>query len=153
MNGKNLLIVCFLLFGTITSISAQKYEFEYQEKEQAEPDGTVTRHFLGDQIATKMFLLRKSYTYSVRDEISRVDKTEIEKPSIYYSVNKVNKYVKKSIKKGQMTEGQAKETLTKVLDVAINIRYQETEELEKELWSTKDPVAIASIFNESIVMN
>ena len=140
-------------FGTITSISAQKYEFEYQEKEQAEPDGTVTRHFLGDQIATKMFLLRKSYTYSVRDEISRVDKTEIEKPSIYYSVNKVNKYVKKSIKKGQMTEGQAKETLTKVLDVAINIRYQETEELEKELWSTKDPVAIASIFNESIVMN
>ncbi len=149
---KSLLIV--ILTGLpIAFVSAQKYEFEYREKEQEQPEGTVSRHFLGEQIATKMYLLKRNYTSSVMDEITRVESTQIEKPSIYYSVNKVNKYIKKSLKKGVITETQAMETLNKVLDIALNIRYQQTNELEQELWGVKDPEAIASLFQEDIIMD
>ena len=154
MKGKLTSMLMILLFAVpVTFISAQKYEFEYQFKEQEDPLGSVDKHFLGNQIATKMSLLKENYTYTVQSEISQASSTEVEKPAIYNSVYKVNKYVKKSMKKGLMTEEQAKTTMDKVLDVAINIRYQETDELEQELWKAKDPVVIASLFQEEIVLN
>ncbi len=151
MTKKLVLLVC--LIAPLAYAGAQKYQFEYQEKEQKEIENTIfKKHYLGEDIAIKMQLMKEEYTYQIKDEISLTESTAIEKASIYNSVNKVNKYLKKSVKKGQISEEEAKEILDRILDVVINIRYQETAELEEELWSIKDPVAVTSLFDEEIAM-
>lgn len=152
MTRKTALIIC--LIAPLAYLNAQKYQFQYQEKEQGEIESISFKdHFLGEEIAIKMQLMKENYTYRVMDEITRVESTEIEKASIYYSVNKLNKYLKKGIKKGEIEKEQAKELLENVLTVAINIRYQETAELEKELWGLKDPKVIATLYDREIVLN
>lgn len=148
------LLVVAILTVPFTYLNAQKYQFEYREKEQEPIQGiSYKKHFLGDEIAQKIQLVKEAYTYSLENEITRVSSTAVEKPSIYYSVNKVNKYIKKSLKNGSMTKEDAIQVLDNMLNVVINIRYQETEELEQELWSVKDPVTITSLYNEGIAMN
>ena len=152
MTRKIVLIACMV--APMAFVSAQKYQFEYQEKEQQEIESTIfKKHYLGEEIAIKMQLMKEEYTYQIKDEIALTESTEIEKASIYKSVNKVSKYLKKGIKKGEISEAEAKETLAKILDVAINIRYQETAELEEELWSLKDPVAVASFFDTEVALH
>ena len=152
MTRKIVLIAC--LVAPMAFVSAQKYQFEYQEKEQKEIESTIfKKHYLGEEIAIKMQLMKEEYTYQIKDEIALTESTEIEKASIYNSVNKVSKYLKKGIKKGEISEEEAKETLDKMLDVVINIRYQETAELEEELWGLKDPVALASFFDTEVSLN
>ena len=152
MTRKIVLIACMV--APMAFVSAQKYQFEYQEKEQQEIESTIfKKHYLGEEIAIKMQLMKEEYTYQIKDEIALTESTEIEKASIYNSVNKVSKYLKKGIKKGEISEEEAKETLDKMLDVVINIRYQETAELEEELWGLKDPVALASFFDTEVSLN
>ena len=97
-----------------------------------------------------MQLLRETYTYKSESVITNVTTTEIEKPSIYYSVNKINKYLKKEVKKGGISEDEAKDILMKALIVTLNIRHQNTEKLEKELWSLKDPKEITNLYTKRI---
>jgi hypothetical protein len=142
-----LLVMAVAYFGH----AQQSYSFEYQKKEQSDLQGPyVKSHYLGDEIAVQMQLLRESYTYRTETMMTNVQTASIEKPSIYYSVNKLNKHLKKEIKKGNISEQDAKEILGNALKIAINIRYQDTTELEKELWSTKDPVEITELYNDRI---
>lgn len=152
MKRQTVIVICLIM--PVAFLSAQKYHFEYLEKEQTEIESnTYKEHFLGKDVAIKMQLMKEEYTYQEYNSYSRMETTAVEKSSIYNSVNKVNKYLKKGIKKGDISEPEAKEMLEKVLMVAINIRYQETSELEKELFSVKDPLAIATLYSEEIILN
>lgn len=150
MKRKVEIIFCICFLALISGASAQKYSFEYAGNEYGEvrQQVEVKSHFLGDEFATQMQLLKEMYTYEEEDEISKTVSTVVEKSSIYNSVRKINKYLKKALKSGDLTEEQAKAQLTKTLQVALNIRYQETSELESELWKTKKPEAIADLFTK-----
>jgi len=152
MKAKVVLFMGLIVAGFITC--AQKYQFEYQEKEQKEVESVFTKkHFLGEDIAFKMQLLRENYIYKATDAINNTESTYIEKSSIYNSVNKVSKHLKKRVKSGHISREEAAKTMGSVLKVAINIRYQDTESLEKELWSLKDPTVLTNLFTEGIALN
>lgn len=129
------------------------FSFAYTEEETVDviTEADIKGHYLGDDIAYKMQLLRESYTYvEPASATSPADKIIVEKQPIFFSIKKMDKFFKKSIKKGEMTREEAKAKLSYAIDVALNIRYQETDELEDLLWKVKDPSEIAKIYSDRV---
>ncbi len=152
MKAKMLSAACMALF--ISVAQAQDFTFQYnmEELNEVQNQNDVKDHFLGQDIAMKMQLLKESYTYKEVNEISNTENTVIEKPSIYNSVRKLSKHLKKSIKKGNISEPEAFNLLDNVLNIALNIRYQDTAALESELWKIKEPDELARLFTERIAL-
>ena len=146
------LVIGFVIVG---QLSAQNlYRFDYQGSEFNDISANyVKKHFLGSDIANKMQVLKETYTYVTINELNQAETTTIEKPSIFSSVKKADKFVKKQMKSGALTEEEARTVMDKILLVAINIRHQNTEDLEQELWKMKDPKQITSLFVDRIAMN
>ena len=110
-------------------------------------------HPLGLDVAKKLELLRESYTWT--EEASATvprDRTIVEKPAIYYSVQKLNGHYKKAVKKGLMSEAEAKSALISAIDIALVIRYQQTMDLETKLREFKDKEDIAALYSEKVKM-
>ncbi len=142
------------LVFSVRSTSAQSYMFRYDGKEQEEVQETnIKKHLLGEEIGLKMQLLKESYTYKEFNSISRSEMTITEKPSIYNSVKKVSKHLCKGVKKGTIEVKVAQKQLNHIITIALNIRYQDTQQLESELWSTKGIDLITRVFEDKIVMN
>ncbi len=105
-------------------------------------------HFLGDEIARKYAAIKKVYVR--RREVSvgfSNTSVTIVKPLIYNTINKINTYLKKSIKKNSITKEEAKELLTMCLDVVYVAFYEDTDALEDVLKKTKDIDELISILS------
>ena len=140
------------LLAMMVVAQAQDFVFSYnmKEMEDVQSQADIKKHFLGDEIALKMQLLKESYTFIVVDEINNTQRTSVEKPSIFYSVKKTEKYLKKALKKGQIDEEEAITQFDNVLNIALNIRYQDTKALEDLLWDIKDPNQIATLYESRV---
>jgi len=151
---QSILIVLTAMMLSFDS-QAQSYVFEYNQQELKEVQSTTAmeQHPFGEEVAYKFQLLKEQYTYKEANEMQQTTFNVVEKPSIYYSVKKANKHLIKSVKSGQMDQEEAIRQLTVVLDKALNIRYQNTDELEKVLWKVKDPVEITELYTKEIAMN
>ena len=111
-------------------------------------DEELKSHPLGDYIARKFYMLKESYTYVERaTPTSPGEKTIVVKPSIYYSLQKLNKYFKKQVKDGIMTEEEAIKELSQYLDIAISIVVENTESFENDLRKAKKPDEISKVFS------
>lgn len=149
---KGLFLVGFLALSLISK-GQDTFTFRYTMEEMNEVQDIIDlkEHFLGEDIAIKFLLLKESYTYIERDAIAQSEKTVVEKPSIYYSCKKVSKYLKKAIKQKEISEDEAKAQMDNVLNIALNIRYQETEALEQILWDiNKDPNQVIAFYNSKV---
>jgi len=111
------------------------YSYNYElEKITNEMAGN---HAFGDEIAKKMFLLGQKYTSEVELIPGNPQtKTVIQKPVIYDAVKRIEKYLRKSVKKGSLSIDQATYTLNKVLDVALCIRNADTKNFEVAIASS-----------------
>ena len=149
-SGKYTLSLFFVLTGIICY--GQQFTFRYTREElvDVQHEIDIKPHFLGEGIAVKMQLLRESYTYRQRNKITLQERNVVEKPSIYYSVKKMNNYLKKEIRRGNLSRKEANEQLNNALNIALNIRYQETEKLEELLWKIKDPDKIAIFYSQNV---
>ena len=81
-----------------------------------------------------MYLYNEQYSY--KEPVApgnSATKTILRKPEIYSSVRKIEKYLKKQVKEGDMTTEIARSQYDKVLDVALNILDANTESFEKRL--------------------
>ena len=145
-------LVGVFISSAIAAQSQDSFSFRYNMEEQNEIQDIngLKEHFLGEDIAKKFLLLKESYTYMIEDELTQNRNTIVEKPSIYYSCKKVSKYMKKAIKKGSLTEDEAKAQLDNILNIALNIRYQETEKVEAILWEIKDPNQLMAFYKEKV---
>ena len=112
-------------------------------------DGSLlTEHPFGDVIARKIYLLQDSYTYvEPPTPTSPGEKTIVMKPYIYNSVLKLNRTLKKQVKKGIISRDTAIKDLNRCLDVAISIRTNETNEFESILRKAKDANQIIEVFS------
>ncbi len=111
----------------VFSFSGYSYDYELENitKDMA------GNHPFGDEIAKKMFLLSKKYTSEVELIPGNPQtKTVIQKPVIYNAVKRIEKHLKKSVKKGSLSVDPATYTLNKVLDVALCIRNADTKNFE-----------------------
>jgi hypothetical protein len=140
----------FLWIGAATGQEKETFIFKNKlaDATNIEVDlAQINKNPLGTEVAKKAFILKKTYTYIEKGSpTSPGDKTIVRKPTIYYSVLKLNKFYKKEIKKGNMNEKVAADRYTLVLDRAYSIFDQNTQDFERYLKSLKKPQDIEEAF-------
>ncbi|NQW26574.1 MAG: hypothetical protein HQ474_01570, partial [Flammeovirgaceae bacterium] len=152
MSLFRMLIVCFVALVWSISGYGQEFVFSYDMKETKEVEfiDRITPHFLGDDIATKIELLKESYTYEIYNELSFTSQNVVEKSVIYFSMEKVEKGLKKKIKSGLLSEEDAAKIFNTALTICLNIRYQDTEGFEETLWKTKGADDLIDLYQNKI---
>jgi len=142
--------------GIVISVYSQEtFYFEIKEDKVNidNVSNTQVSHPLGEEIALKVELLREEYVWEEpASATSPTPRNHIEKPSIYFAVKKMEKYFKKGVRKGELETDAAINKLESVLNTALYIRYQSTEDLEQELKKYKDPTELLNIFDEKIIL-
>lgn len=158
---KRLLLIMGLAFGVSVmgySQSADEdifyFDFMADKLDDSEIDvDYVKAHPFGMDVAKKLELLRETYTW--KEEASATnprDRTIVEKPVIYYSVQKMNGHYKKAVKIGLMSEEDAKAALISAIDIALVIRYQQTIDFETKLREYKGGDELAAVYAEKVKM-
>jgi len=111
----------------------------------------IGEHFLGKLVAEKLYLLNSKYTYEVPIVPGNPQtRTMIRKPVIYDAVKKIERYLKKSVKKGELTTETASAEFNKVLDVAFNVLTAETASFEKAISETNDANSLTNLFTKQV---
>ncbi|OIP83298.1 MAG: hypothetical protein AUK44_05795 [Porphyromonadaceae bacterium CG2_30_38_12] len=111
-------------------------------------DGEAGSHFLGETLAKKTYLFKKRYTH--KEPIapgSSATKLIYRKYDIYFSVKKIEKYLKAELKKGKISTADAAQKYNKVLDVALNVLDEDTEKFQRRiLLANGNPSDLLKIF-------
>lgn len=151
------LVILICGFEGVSQDMQASFTFRYIEQELKELETSpelVDDHYLGFDIAKKMQLLRETYTYEEPPTATNpAPRTVVEKPAIYYSVKKIDKHFKKALRKDEITEDEARKQLDNILNIALNIRYQETGKLEEILWDIKrDEEEIVKLYTDRVTL-
>lgn len=107
-------------------------------------------HYLGGSITAKWNTFVENYTneYSVSVGLSDSG-IEIVKPAVYNAVERANKYVKKALKKGEMSKEEAIQQMAHILDCANVICFEsETAEFEREAKDAKEGKDVIELFKK-----
>lgn len=129
------------------------YAFSQADKLEKYDAQVIDEHFLGESIARKMHLFSEVYT--VKTPISPGSPTmkiAIRKPLVYSSVKKIEKQLKKDVKSNAIDVETAKRMYNKVLDTAITIVNDQTEDFEKEIKSSEDAGALIELFTQRVIL-
>lgn len=111
----------------------------------------IGEHAFGQSVSEKLYLLESKYTYEVPIVPGNPQtRTMIRKPAIYDAVKKIEKHLKKSVKKGAISAETASSDFNKVLDVAFNILTAETEGFEKAIEETNDANSLTNLFTKRV---
>ena len=118
--------------NSLTVFNFSGFSYDYELKNIT--SDMAGEHPFGDVIAKKDYLLAKKYTSEeVLNPGNPQTITVIQKPEIYKAVQRIEKYLKKSVKKGEVSNESATYTYNKVLDVAISILTLNTSSFETAL--------------------
>lgn len=157
MNCKYL-VVLVLLLTNLNLFSQDKIEFDFSpsalDESILEEESYIKSHYLGNEIARKVKLLDLAYKWIDPPTATRISSViKIEKQPIYFALQKIisPKFYKKKIKEEGLSKEDAIKELGNIIDIALMIRYQETDELEKLLRST-NAENVLDIFNKKIVI-
>ncbi len=154
---KRVIFVIPLIFAFFIAIGQDKDKFYFYDESNPNEDLEVEsykipNHFLGKEIATKMYFLKKTYTIVEKPSaVNPVEKTIVNKPSIFYSIKKLNKYYKKAVRKNKLSEEEARARLNNYLDICLSIYRQDTGELEEALKNSKKSNELASVFSRVVL--
>ena len=111
-------------------------------------------HFLGESIAKKVYLLDDLYTSEVAVVPGNPQmKTIIKKPVIYTAVKRIEKYMAKAVKKGEISKELAIEEFNRVLDVALSVLSEDTRQFEVEIEALHDDSARIDLFTRRVSLN
>lgn len=116
--------------------------------DELEAIGDYASHFFGDSVAQKLQAVKDLY-------ISKTDVTvgfgsthvELRKPVIYNSLMKIEKHLKKEVKKDRFPRAEAERVYSKYLDYVYVIFYEDTEGLEDALTEASGAEEMIDVFN------
>ena len=111
-------------------------------------------HVLGDLVAKKIYLFNEFYT--TEENLfpgNPATKTIIKKPVIYEAVKRIERDLKKSVKKGETSVVDASLIMNTVLDVALNIQTEDTRDLEKAIGNATSTRSKIDLFTKMVRLN
>ena len=153
---KNLILI-FSIFLISFKGQSQKFEFDFLSSSLDETilkdHQYIKAHFLGADVARKVKLVDLAYKWEDPPTPTRsTPLIKIEKQPIYFAIKKVitPKYYKKKIKANSITKDQAIEQIIEILDIALMIRYQDTDEFENVLRELESGDQVVDIFKNQI---
>ncbi|MBA4409394.1 MAG: hypothetical protein Q8S54_09815 [Bacteroidota bacterium] len=113
----------------------------------------IGEHAFGQKISEKLYLLESKYTYEVPIVPGNPQtRTMIRKPVIYDAVKKIERHLKKSVKKGEISKETASNDFNKVLDIAFNVLTAETESFEKAIGESNDANSLTNLFTKRVIL-
>jgi hypothetical protein len=127
--------------------------YSYEHKIVNITSNMVSEHPFGEIISKKFYLLDNSY--KSEEAISPGNpqtKTLIKKPVIFDAVKQIDRNLKKSVKKGEMTIEEASFALNKVLDVALNVITADTKAFETALKAIKEINSKIELFTNRVIL-
>jgi len=111
-------------------------------------------HLLGDLVAKKIYLVNEFYTSEENlFPGNPATKTVIKKPVIYEAVKRIERDLKKSVKKGETSLSDASLIMNTVLDVALNIQTEGTRDFEKALGNATNTKLKIELFTKQVRLN
>lgn len=111
----------------------------------------VGDHVFGKLISEKLFLLDAKYTYQAPIVPGNPQtKTIVRKPVVYDAVLKIERYLKKEVKKGEISMEEATNEFSKVLDVAFNVLTADTDSFERAINKTNDTNSLTILFTKQV---
>jgi predicted DNA-binding protein (UPF0278 family) len=100
----------------------------------------------------KYYRIQETYTYVEEADVQNLThRTMVNKPTIYYSMKKLNNHYKKQLRKGAIDSSSAVEELGWYFDIAFAIYEQDTSEFEDALKKAKKPDKIAELFAQVVL--
>jgi hypothetical protein len=117
------------------TLRTTSYDFGSLEDElEAINSSNVRRHRMDMEVAKRLHLFEETYVYySEAAPGAFSDKKVIRKPVIYKSIGKIDKYFRKQVRTGEITNGEASDELSAILDTAIILFYYDTDEFDQLL--------------------
>ncbi len=125
------------------------HELKYIEDQFDEIDlSLVRKHKLGEEVALYLHLLDQEYTYVTEAAPGSFSgRMVIQKPTIYNSINRIDKYFRKQIRKGLATEEQARNELIRTAEIALILLHKDSSEFEKALEKSKTDEKLLSLYS------
>lgn len=159
---KNYIISVIMLFsfgGGAFAVSAAEKKAVSNEPEQSSfcfqmpggipaYEGPVETHFLGDSVAVRWSAFQSAYIRSVDLSVgfSGSDVT-ISKPAVFNSVEKINRHLRKKIKRQEISEQDAATLLMHILNCSLVIASEpETNTFEEALLKAKSPENMIGVY-------
>lgn len=106
----------------------------------------VKNHKLGDEVAKRLHLIENSYTYYSKSPGAISSKKIIQKPIIYNSIYKIEKYYRRKVRKASLERGKAIDELSQYLESTLLLLYKDTQEFEEELNRTDSEENMIAVF-------
>jgi hypothetical protein len=111
----------------------------------------IEEHVFGELVSKKLYLLDSKYTYEVPIIPGNPQtRTMVRKPVIYDAVRKIERYLKKSVKKGEVSIETASNEFNIVLDVANNVFTADTKSFEKAISETNNTDALINLLTKRV---
>lgn len=111
-------------------------------------------HHLGELVAKKIYLFNEFYTSEENlFPGNPATKTIIKKPVIYEAVKCIERDLKKSVRKGEISVPDASSILNTVLDVALNIQTEDTRDFEKAIENAASTKSKIELFTKMVRLN
>lgn len=131
------------------SESSKKYFFDtYIQKIDTKDVKEHSKHDLGEDIAKKLTVLENIFITRYDTKIGLSDsEIEIQKPDLLESVEKIDKHFKKKVKKKELNKNDATKELSRLLDIAYTLFYEESNEIETVLSKIKKAEDIVLLYN------
>jgi hypothetical protein len=135
--------------NSTTVFNFAAFPFDYELKNITKE--MTGEHPFGDEIAKKDYLLVKKYTSEQALNPGNPQTiTVIQKPEIYKAVQRIEKSLKKSVKKGNLSVESATYSYNKVLDVALSILTLDTADFEAALKTANTDDAKIELFTKRV---
>jgi len=155
---KKITILFLFIFSSVITYS-QDFEFDFLpsslNEEVLDNENYIKPHFLGITVANKIKLLELAYKWEDPPTATRLNSMiRIEKQPIYFAMSKIitAKYYRKKINSNTLTKEEAIEQISEILDIAIMIRYQDTEKFENYIRSLNGD-RIVEVFTKNIKLS
>ncbi len=149
-------LVAFLLVLSFGAFAQETFRFNFVEAQLDDSEvleSDLRPHYLGQEFSVKMAMLWNSYTWlEEATATSPAPKRVTDKKPIFNSVKKLSAFYKKQLKSNAINEDLAKKKLTRVMDIALCIRYQNTREFEMYLLKKK-PAQLDEIFSQFVTLS
>ena len=157
MKKQNFIIGIFLLSALLVKSqnNASTFVFDtYIDQINIKDVKDVSSHELGDSIACKLHIIENTFLirYQTKVGLSNLE-LEVQKPDLLESVEKLNKYYRKAVKKGNILQNEASRMLSRYMDIAYTLFYEESTEFEKALSKAKTPEQIIALYNRVQLMD
>ncbi len=139
-----------------TSKTDKVFEFRAYSKDSELAEITsemAGSHPFGDLTAKKIYLLDQKYTSEVPVVPGNPQtRTLIKKPVIYDAVRKIEKELKKSLKKGELPQEVVADKFNKVLDIALNLLTANTDSFEDAISKATSIDSKIELFTRQVVL-